>query len=294
MKNDPIQEALARLDDIPLHTPAGRAGFAKALTAKSNLVAAKAAKLLGNGLWLGMAGEIAVALGRLLDSGASADKGCAAKIAMARALHQLEHDDAQLFLAGMKCVQREPVWGGSEDVAADLRAVCAAGLAGSTYSSKLRPLVDLLGDAEWPARAGAINAIAGLGGETAALLLRLKALTGDVEVNVLSGCLTGLLELEGAAALVLVESFTGAGKPEEVRDTAILVLGASRRADAVEMLIGMFGRTTDGDRRKCILLALATSRSEVAVEFLDGLMREGTAHEKDMAKGALKLVRQGL
>ena len=47
MKNDPVESALARLDEIPLRTSEGKAAFAKALAAKSNLVVAKAARLLG-------------------------------------------------------------------------------------------------------------------------------------------------------------------------------------------------------------------------------------------------------
>ena len=289
MKNDPVLAALEKLDDIPLRTAEGRVQFVRALNAKSNLVVAKAARLIGNALWLEMAAELAAALERFLEG--AADKGCSAKLALARALNQLEYDGAELFLAGMKCLQREPVWGGSEDVAAELRAVCAACLAGSVYPYKLRALVDLLADTEWPARAGAVRALAALGGDSATLLLRFKTLTGDPELEVFSDCLSGLLQLEGAAALPLVVSFTGNRQPEEIRDTAVLALGESRRADAVAALMEMFGRTVDGDRRKCILLALATSRSEAASEFLDELIRTGTPLEMAMATEAVRSVR---
>jgi hypothetical protein len=48
MKNDPIEKALAALDDIPLHTPEGRRQIEKALDSKSSLVAAKAARIAGD------------------------------------------------------------------------------------------------------------------------------------------------------------------------------------------------------------------------------------------------------
>lgn len=291
MKNDPIQAALAQLDDIPLRTSEGIVQFRKVLKGKSNVVAAKAAKLIGNALWLEMAPELAAELAALLERSGAADKGCVAKTAMARALHQLEHDGPEVFLAGMKCFQREPVWGGSEDVAAELRSICAAGLAGSTYPFKLRALVDLLADSEWRAREGAIRAIAALATDASALLLRFKALVGDSEPEVFSTCLAGLIELEGAAALPLVESYTGNRQPEEIRDAAVLALGACRRLDAVEKLIELFSRTIDGDRRKTILLALATSRTEPASGFLEELARSGSEQEKSMAREAIQYVR---
>ena len=291
MKNDPIESALAALDEIPLHTPDGAARFRKALTGKSNLVAAKAARLIGNALWLELTADLAFELRRLLAVTLGADKGCSAKIAIARALHQLEHDDAEVFLAGMKCIQREPVWGGSEDVAAELRSICAAGLAGSTYPFKLRALVDLMADPEWRAREGAIRAISALGSDAAALLIRFKVLVGDSEPDVFSTCLAGLIELEGAAALPLVESFTANRQPEEIRDAAILALGSCRRPDAAEKLTGLFSRTIDPDSRKTILLALATSRTEVASMFLEDIETHGTPQEKAMVADALRFVR---
>lgn len=291
MKNDPIEAALALLDEIPLHTPEGAVQFRNALTGKSNLVIAKVARLIGNALWLEVTADLAVALQRLLNRPPGADKGCSAKTALARALHQLEYDGAEVFLAGMKCIQREPVWGGSEDVAAELRAVCAAGLAGSTYPFKLRALVDLLADTEWRAREGAVRAIAALGSEAAALLIRFKVLVGDSEAHVFSTCLAGLIELECAAALPLVESFTGNRQPQEIRDAAILALGNCRRQDAAEKLTELFSRTIDPDSRKTILLALATSRTEVAATFLEDIELHGTLQEKAMVAAALRFVR---
>ena len=104
----------------------------------------------------------------------------------------------------MRHVQMEPGWGGSSDTAVELRAVCAMGLASTTYPNKLRELVNLLVDREWQARAGAVRAIAAVGSDAAALLLRFKALSGDKEPEVLSECFSGLLAIEGAEALPLV------------------------------------------------------------------------------------------
>ena len=44
----------------------------------------------------------------------------------AEALEQIDHAEAAVFLAGVRHVQLEPAWGGSQDTAAPLRAACAA------------------------------------------------------------------------------------------------------------------------------------------------------------------------
>jgi hypothetical protein len=270
LKNDPIQKALEILDDPG-------ADLGKALLSKHSLVAAKAARMIGEAERRDLAESVATALGKLLTAPAAADKGCSAKIAMARALNKLEYDDAGLFLKGMKHIQLEPVWGGSEDTAADLRAVCAMGLAGSTYFHKLREIVWLMADKEWPARCGAIRAIAACGGDSAALLLRLKALTGDKVDEVMSDCYTALLAVEGASAVPLVVSLA----PRS--EAATLALGASRLAEAIEALKELFSRTADPESRRSILLSLATARTESAIEFLIGLI--GDAAPQTAAAG---------
>ena len=278
MKNDPIQTALAKLDDPD-------ADLAKGLQSKWPLVAAKAARLIGDHDRRDLGEKLAASLAGLLRAPAASDKGCTAKTAMARALLKLEYDDAELFLAGMRHVQPEPVWGGSEDAAADLRAVCAMGLVNSTYPDKLRELVMLMADPAWPARSGAIRAVAAVGGESAALLLRLKACVGDKEPEMMSDCFTALLAVEGAPAVPLVVSF--APKSE----AAILALGACRLAEAIQALRDLFTRSADPETRRTILLSLATSRSEAAIEYLAGLVHEAPVSTATLALRAAAIHR---
>lgn len=290
MKNDPVELARARLDEIPLHTEEGRRQIAKALASKSNLVAAKAARIAGDAQWSELTSELAAAFDRFLNRGADLDKGCAALNAIARALYTLDFSDPDLYLKGMKHVQMEPVWGGSVDTAAELRAVCAMGLASTSWPEKLRELVHLLVDREWQARAGAARALASAGSEPALLLLRLKALSGDQEPEVLSDCFNGLLAAEGAEAVRLVASFA-LSKDQGVREAALLSLGASRRADAVEWLTERFVRVADIDTRQCILLSLATSRTEPAIAFLLELIRDGSGSSSELAMAAMEINR---
>jgi HEAT repeat protein len=204
------------------------------------------------------------------------DKGCIALHLISRALVQLDYDDADLYRRGMNHIQMEGTWGGSVDVAAEFRGVCAMGLANSRDPRKLQAMVELLADKEWPARAGAVKAIAVVGSEAASLLLRYKALTGDAEPDVLSDCLAGLLSVDGAEALPFV------GRMAESRDrlvseAALTALGASRRADAVELLKCRFAGVADGEWKKIIIRALAHARTEGAMDFLLETIRSASA-----------------
>jgi HEAT repeat protein len=291
VKNDPVELALGRLDEIPLHTDEGRKQIAKALASKSNLVAAKAARIAGDAQWSELTGDLATAFDRFLNKGgADLDKGCAALNALARALYALDYSDPELYLKGMRRVQIEPVWGGSVDTAAELRAVCAMGLASTSWPDKLRELVQMLVDPEWQARAGAARALASVGSEPALLLLRLKALSGDQEPEVLSDCFNGLLAAEGAEAVRLVASFALV-KDQGLREGALLSLGASRHADTVEWLKERFTRVADVETRQCILLSLATSRTEAAIAFLVELIRDGSGSSSELAVAAMDINR---
>ncbi len=295
MKNDPVLSAIARLDEIPLRTPEGQKQMAKALAAKSNLVVAKAARIAGDAQWTELTDDLVAAFDRLLKRGAEIDKGCAALMAIARALFGMDYDGAELYLNGMRHVQMEPVRGGSSDTAAELRAICAMGLANTRYPAKLRELGNLLVDREWHTRAGAVRALAAAGSEAAVLLLRFKALSGDPEPEVLADCFAGLLSAEGAEAVPFVATFGGSkdvgSREKETREAAILALGASRRTDAIEWMKQRFGEIADAETRRCILLSLATSRTDAAIDFLIELIREGSPVVSEFAVSAIEINR---
>jgi HEAT repeat protein len=185
----------------------------------------------------------------------------------------------------------EASWGPAIDAAAELREVSAMGLANSTYPHKLRELLPLLVDKEWRVRAGAIRAIAVVGTESASLLLRFKMLSGDKDPEVMSECFIAILLLEGSEGVPLVARFAASDKPDksEVREAAILAMGASRRADAVAWLIAEFARIADPAGRKCILLSLSTSRVEAAILFLLDLVRSASGPTSALAADALSL-----
>ncbi len=270
MKPDPVDAALERLAAVSPESPEGRKVFASALGAKQLRLVTKAARLAEGFQAASFCPQMAEVLAGLLARDNGADKGCTAMLALARALVNLDHDDAELYLRGMKYIQMEASWGPAVDVAADLRATCAMGLVNSLYPGKLKALTDLLVDKEWGARVGAIRALAAVGTEPALLLLYFKARVGDAHPEVVSQCLEALLTGGGEGALELATSIAS-GRDEEAREAAILALGGSRRADAVEWLI--VRSRMPGPARPCMLLALSSSRTEAALDYLLGLVQ---------------------
>jgi hypothetical protein len=258
MKNDPILAAIEKLSD------ADTAGLAKGLAAKSNLVAAKAARIAGERLLGELIPQLSAAFDRFLQKD---DRGCTALMAIGRSLVTLDCDDADLYRRGIRHVQMEGSFGPPVDAASELRAICAMGLANTRDPNKMRDLVNLLADKEWLARAGAARALAGVGSEAASMVLLFKGLTGDEEPEVLCDCLRALLALEGADALPVVKSYLPA-KDAAMRDAAIHALGECRRVDALAVLTDLYRRTVNPELKETILLAIRTGRTEEGMKFV--------------------------
>src|SRR5262249_31105939 len=100
----------------------------QALRGRSSHVVAKASQVIGElGLRV-LAADAAAAFDRFLVNPVKSDPGCRAKVEIARALYELGEDPAAVFPRGVRHRQMEPVFGGREDTAAELRCVCALGL----------------------------------------------------------------------------------------------------------------------------------------------------------------------
>ena len=290
MKNDPVEKALLLLDGADPATEAGRERLTGGIHSKYNFVTAKAAQMVARHGAVPLAGELEKALAARLERAATGaekdDKGCAAKLALARAMVELEYDAPQLFARGLQYIQMEPTWGRTIDVAAEFRAVCAMGLVNGAYPDKLRALLSLLMDKEWPARSGAVRAIGVEGSEAAILLLRFKAMTGDENPEVIQECFSALLGAERAQAVPFIDSFCDA-KQEEIAEAAMLALGASRRSDAVAVLENRFEQRRNPRLLKTLLLAVASSRSEDARRWLK-TVAEGDGPEAAAAQSAIE------
>lgn len=267
-------------------SPAGRAEAAKYLNSKMNLVVAKAARIAGEWLAAELTPQLVEAFDRFMLKPETSDKRCAAKIEILKALCKLEYPSPSIFRRSLRHVQMEPTWGGSVDTAAAVRALGAMGLAQTDYPEALEEIVPLLLDAERDARIGALRAIAASGLPGGALLLRLKALSGD-EPEVLGECFAALLRAAPSQSLEFVAKFLD-HREEAVAEAAALALGDSRLESAFAVLREAFERTRALPRRT-LLLAIALLRRENAIDYLLDLVQNGEGQTSADAVAALAM-----
>jgi hypothetical protein len=263
-----VEEQLAALDELPGDRSAQIAALAQALAAGHYRVAAKAARLAEEALYYELEPALLAAYARLLEKPLKQDPSCLAKKALARALVALDCGDVEFYLRGLRYRQLEPVWGGTTDTAADVRASCAMGLVASGYSRALVELTALLVDPEVAARIGAVRAIACGNPREAELVLRAKALAGDAEPQVVGECFTGLLSVAPEESLAFVAGYLERSD-DAVRELAALALGESRHDAALAPLKEAWGDVLLRDElRRALVRAAAAHRSEAAFDWL--------------------------
>ena len=262
-----VDAELAALDELSGDRAAKVAALQRALGGHYR-VAAKAARVAEDALLYELIPSLESSYARFLDKPLKNDPSCFAKKALARALVALDAANVEFFSAGLRYRQLEPVWGGTADTAADVRASCAMGLVASGYPRALVELTALLNDSDATARIGAARAIACGNPREAELLLRSKTLAGDAEPQVLGECFTGLLAVEPDESLKFVAGYFSHAD-EAVRELAALALGESRLDGALAPLKEAWGGVLVGEEfRRTLLRAAAAHRSEAAFDWL--------------------------
>jgi histone H3/H4 len=251
----------------------------RALGNRNNYIAAKAAKIAAEFGRQDLVPDLLVAADRFFVDGAKTDPQCWAKNAIVGALAELGHDDPEVYLRGLRHVQPEPSWGGPQDSAGTLRGQCALAVAGCralTDFQVLGALLEALVDPDKTVRVEAARAVARINRREAALLLRLRALVGDGEPEVLGACFTGVLAIEGEEGVDFAVRFLD--RRDDAAREAALSLGLTRDRRALELLKEARERAADGDFRELLLTAIALSRLPEAFEYLTRLVRdEGSA-----------------
>jgi hypothetical protein len=284
-------ERLNLLREAP--QPEAAQELAKALGDRVNLIVAKAAGVAAERGLAALIPDLLRAFDRLFLSAAQRDPQCWGKNAIARALVSLGHCESAPYVRGVRHVQPEPVWGGQADTAATLRGTCLLALPACPDIRRedvLRLVVDAIADPSDPVRVEAARALAQMGGEEGALLLRLKARMGDQAPQVTGQVFDALLALEREDAVAFVAGFLS-HREQATRAEAALSLGASRLAGAVEALIECWEKTRDPDLGQAALRGLAVSRSERALEFLLDLVRDARVRDACAAIEALSVDR---
>jgi HEAT repeat protein len=265
-----FDQQLAALDELKDQTPeAVVEPLRKALTQRNNYIVAKAAELAAKLRLIQLLPELLAAFDRFFIAPLKTDPQCWAKNALSRALAELGCQDVDILLRGMRHIQPEPVWGGSEDTAGTLRGTCALALVqcrSLPENELLLCLMELLVDKDKSVRVEAVRAIEQVGSRPAAMLLRLRALLASDEPEVLGACCGGILRIEGASAISWIARFL-AGADEKAAEAA-WAIADQRSARAFIALRQRFAAERDSWFRSVLLSAIALTRQQEALDFL--------------------------
>lgn len=226
----------------------------------------------------GLLERLPAAFERLMHDAGERDPQCRGKTAIAKALRRAEarvEGVEEVFLAGVRHVQHEPVWGGKVDSAAELRGVCLMALVEAWHPRAMVEAAQLLADPQAAARMAAARALGCSGRvEVAEPLLRLRVAAGESDAEVLGECFAGLLQLAPQPSLAYVAGFLG-GTDEVVAEAAALALGGSRLSGALAPLMEQSRGFQGRGRRRVVLLAIALLRAEAGWTYLLELVEQG-------------------
>jgi HEAT repeat protein len=278
-----FEAQLSAIDQLREATPqAAEPAVAQALTHRNNLLVARGAAIALHHRLTGLTPNLAGAFARFLEDGAKRDPQCWAKNAIAKALASFEYQEPELFLAGMRHIQPEASWGPPVDSAGMLRGTCALALVQCRELNSHRVLgylVPLLADKELSVRVNAVRAIEQVGTDSAALLLRMRGELGSDDAEVLGCCYSGVLNLEGAAAIPWVAKFMS--EEDDTAAEAAMAIALTHTAEAVGLLRDAFQTAVDGWFRSALLSAIALTRQQDATDWLIELIADETPHSKD-------------
>ncbi len=272
-----FEEQIAALDALRQGPEEARVGaLRKALGHRNNFIVAKAADLVREFNRASLTPDLLAAFDRFFENPVKTDPQCWAKNALSRALATMEHQDAHVFLRGMRHIQMEPVWGGRSDTAGTLRATCALALVqcrSLTEKDLLEHLVELLADKDKSVRVEVVRAIEQVGSPSASLLLRLRGVLGADEPEVLGACYGGILRVEGVRAIPWVRRFLASG--DESAAEAALAIAGTHSPEGFDALRECFAGAADPWFRSVLFSAIALTRQDAALEFLlDRLSKE--------------------
>lgn len=270
-----VEEQVAALDALRSQPEDTRIEpLRKALAQRNNFLVGKAADLVRELRMAQLLPEMLNAFDRFFRNPEKTDPQCWAKNSLSRAFIALEYQDVEVFLRGMRHIQMEPVWGGRSDTAGTLRATCALALVqcrSLTEKDLLEHLVDLFADKDKAVRTEVVRAVEQLNSPSASLLLRLRAVLGKDEPEVLGACYGGILRIEGLRAIPWVQCFLATG--DDSAAEAALAIAATHSVEGFRALRECLVHATDSWWRSVLLSAISLTRQEEATEFLLELVR---------------------
>jgi hypothetical protein len=247
--------------------PEDIATLRRALRGANNVLAGKAAQIVGRRGIASLYELLPETFERFLADSPKKDKQCRAKTEVVTALRACDIPAGDVFLQGARFVQMEPAYGGPVDTAVALRVESALGLAAMLHPDALPVLTDLLVDPEPSPRAAAAQALSYVGGQAAALLLRLKIRTGEPDPEVLAACFEALLSVDPRDGVALVAGYLDSAD-SDVAQSAALALGEHGGEAGLAALLACWERTVLSRARQLLVLPIALSRCPAARAFL--------------------------
>jgi hypothetical protein len=282
-----IEQRVAELRELDAATPGSLDKLRAALRGTSGFLIAAAARRIEDDRLEALVPELAPAFERLREDAVKRDPGCRGKLAIARALHALDHWEDRVFVAGLSHEQREG-WA-QEDTAAELRGVCGLAHAHFARADALDVVAALLADRERTTRIAAAQALGDAGRPDATALLRFKLRVGDDEPAVLSACCEALFALARDASYDFVVKLLAAH--DERAEVAALALGGARFAAAFEPIAAWCVGASLEQRHRIGYLALALLRAEPATAYLLDAIRTHGRRDAVAAARALATFR---
>ncbi len=225
------------------------------LASSANYVVEAAAKRIAEDRVDAAVPELVAAFARLADD----DPGCRGRIAIAHALHAVDHWDDSVFVAGLAIKKlegpRPP-----DDTAAPLRGICGIAHAHFNRPDALEVLAALLADPFVAARLGAAQGLRDAGRLGSAALLRFKILIGDADPDVLAACVEALLANDRDEHLAFLLGLLAAH--DQRAEIVALALGGARMAG--DALAAWCDAARPEQRQRVAYVALALLRDAAA------------------------------
>lgn len=278
---------LSRIASGPMDGEAA-AEIGGAIKGSVSLLVAKAAQIAGRRELYALVPDMLAAFERFMVHGEKIDKGCNAKTAILEALNRLEHLDDSVFRTGAYYKQMEPAFGEPVDAAVDVRCQCAFGLARIGRTDAHYVLADLLVDPERAVRTATVKALAALGTMESEIMLRMRVLAGEKELEVVSECFSGLIAIDPERSLEFVSRYLRSGAPA-MAEYAAIAIGSSHAPGAFEVLRRCWEEDPSPTMRRAILLPMALLRMDEGFGFLLGVVGHADPRTAAQAVSALGL-----
>lgn len=285
-----VEDKLARLRALrgaPPETACDE--VAAALNDETQHVAVTAAELAEE-LELRTLGPTLLATLEALLDGKRADPGCRLASAVLRALAKFEVEASDTYLRAMKLVRIERSGTSFIDAAIPVRIGAGEALATTRRGAAVLDLIPLLGDSESEVRAGGAAVLGMLRADAALAAIYTKLLAGDGAPEVLGACMAALTRADPGRFIPIVVPFLDSER-DSVAELAALALGDCRAAAALEPLKAAIARGTQGRRSSTLYLAVSLLRSDDALDYLLGVVREAPETAAVQAIEALRIHR---